>query len=1533
LKRLKKELSLLLAFALVLTSLAIGLGQLGTKAADDDMPGTCRFRVGVKIKKNGSKETRGTDSSFQFRLTNNSDVSIGETPVNALWGNPQNGVDPLENNKTTQYNFPGLGYSGNPAVEVPSLGTLNVNKNVTHLKLKCTNYWNNNDDWNFETVWFAYYFEDLSFTDVTGGFGWSGSSLGAEADRTTTFFSSEQKREITFDANGGSGGKTYDIIRGQTIGNSASDWPTVTRTGYSFAGWFPNSDGTGTQLAVGARMGNSNTTYYAKWTPITYTVAYNGNGATGGSTASSSHTYNVAKNLTSNGFTRTGHTFAGWATSPSGVVAYTNGQSVTNLANTQGATVNLYAVWNVNNYNLTFNANGGTGGTGPTPTPYGASISAPAVSRTGYTFTGWSPAVPATMPAADSTYTAQWSINTYYVIFNANGGSGTMSNQGIVYNSSAALTANAFTPPTGHSFAGWNTAANGSGTSYANGATYGPMGASNVSLYAQWSVNNYNLTFDANGGTGGTGPTPTPYGSSISAPSVSRTGYTFSHWSPTVPATMPAANSTYTAQWTPITYTVKYNGNGSTGGSTSDSTHTYDQSKALTLNGFTKTGHTFAGWATSAGGAVVYADGQSVSNLANTQGATVNLYAKWTVNQYTISYQSNGGTPVSSNTVDYGTQISAPTAPTRTGYIFAGWYTDAGLTNAVSWPYTVTANATFYAKWTAITYTVAYNGNGSTGGSTASSSHTYDVSKALTANGFSKTGYTFAGWNTAANGSGTSYSDQQSVQNLTTTNGATINLYAQWTINQYTISFNSNGGSAVTSITQNYGTQASEPTQPTKSGYKFDGWFSDVGLTQAVSWPYTIGASNVTFYAKWTANTYTVAYNANNATGGSVPSSHSHTIGGSNDIATNSGSLVRTGYTFMGWNTKADGTGDNYAAGATNVGDLTTTPSTTVTLYAKWQGNAHTVTFDANGGTGGDAYNLNYGDTLNPPTVRRVGYAFQGWLDSSSNPMPVTVVGDATYYAQWAKTSVSVSAADNDKIAIAITGYSEDYSYQIWSYRLIESDELLNTEEDVPANQWILSMAYTKGSQGDIQNSTLTFLIDTFTSPNENYTIALKIADENGDYIFELRDSYTPEQLGQAVITKVLVDGEYVKGSAQNDGDGHSNNRIVKEIKPSATTTIKVIGNDAVTGYTAEVFETGQTLTVSNGNEFVWDISGLEPRNYSVKVTATNGNSQDVRTIHFALYSTSFDDYVEIDSLTVAGGGVYANPNQNITITPDFTNSLGYFYYKIHEPGRKAQITSGNYTSLDPITQPMTKYGYYQLTGLVNRTSGLLNPSGYDDGIIKFFNMKRDAGASSLTVTTKSGGNPVNIANPIAKGTALRIEGSASIAGIGSTPVEYSFWRYDAKGYILVKDWSSDNFLDWTPGRVGVYNIEVRAKGEDAGSYEVHKSITLTITYTGEPIAEGVNISVEFGSNPVKARVPVVISANATSTNSNDLLYKFYLHDEFMQTRMLQNYSANQECLWTPRKAGTYDILVLVKNQNSYGKYDAVKKVTVNVTN
>ena len=119
--------------------------------------------------------------------------------------------------------------------------------------------------------------------------------------------------------------------------------PTSARTGYKFLGWYTAASG-GTQVSSSTTI-NAATTVHAQWSPITYTIKYDGNGATSGSTASSTHTYNSAKVLTTNGFKRIGYEFLGWATSKTGGVAYVDKQSVTNLANTQGAVDTLYAVW------------------------------------------------------------------------------------------------------------------------------------------------------------------------------------------------------------------------------------------------------------------------------------------------------------------------------------------------------------------------------------------------------------------------------------------------------------------------------------------------------------------------------------------------------------------------------------------------------------------------------------------------------------------------------------------------------------------------------------------------------------------------------------------------------------------------------------------------------------------------------------------------------------------------------------------------------------------------------------------------------------------------------------------------------------------------------------------------------------------------------------------------------------------------------------------------------------------------------------
>lgn len=162
------------------------------------------------------------------------------------------------------------------------------------------------------------------------------------------------------------------------------------------------------------------------------------------------------------------------------------------------------------------------------------------------------------------------------------------------------------------------------------------------------------------------------------------------------------------------------------------------------------------------------------------------------VQRYTVTYNANGGTGAPAAQTKYtGDSLKLSSVkPTRTGYTFLGWATSATATSAqyaAGGTYTGNANLTLYAVWKANTYTVTYNANGGTG-ATASSSHTYDSAKTLTANGFTRTGYTFLGWSTSSTATTATYTNKQSVKNLTATNGGMVTLYAVWQKNPSTVS-------------------------------------------------------------------------------------------------------------------------------------------------------------------------------------------------------------------------------------------------------------------------------------------------------------------------------------------------------------------------------------------------------------------------------------------------------------------------------------------------------------------------------------------------------------------------------------------------------------------------------------------------------------------------------------------------------------------------------------------------------------------------
>jgi uncharacterized repeat protein (TIGR02543 family) len=379
---------------------------------------------------------------------------------------------------------------------------------------------------------------------------------------------------------------------------------------------------------------------------------------------------------------------------------------------------------------------------------------------------------------------------------------------------SQALTANAFTR-TGYTFGGWNTAANGTGTTYSNQQSVSNLRdtAGTFTLFARWTANTVTISWNTNRiPVGSTAPSANPANTSGTfdgtvgtLPTVpTRTGYTFANWftvseaaggtqvtTATVLNATAVSNGTsvtFFARWTAITYTVVFNGNGATGGSMGNQTHTFDASLALTANAFTRTGYTWAHWRNPANGAT-YTNQQSVSNLANTQGATVNLDAQWTPITYTVVFNGNGATGGSmgnqTHTFDVSQALTA-NGFSRTNHNFMGWATSATgsvvYTNQQSVVNlrSTTGNFELWAVWQIqiVHYTVVFNGNGNTGGCMGNQVHTVGQSLALTANGFTRTNHTFLGWATSAGGA-VVYTNQQQVTNLAAA-GGTVALWAVW---------------------------------------------------------------------------------------------------------------------------------------------------------------------------------------------------------------------------------------------------------------------------------------------------------------------------------------------------------------------------------------------------------------------------------------------------------------------------------------------------------------------------------------------------------------------------------------------------------------------------------------------------------------------------------------------------------------------------------------------------------------------------------
>ena len=447
---------------------------------------------------------------------------------------------------------------------------------------------------------------------------------------------------------------------------------------------------------------------------------------------------------------------------------------------------------------------------------------------------------------------------------------------------------------------------------------------------------------------------------------------------------VPADVTELTVQWTAPIYAVTLNTNGGTINNGNVTEYIYGVGATLpTADDMTYTGHTFKGWYDNEG-----LTGDPVTAIGGTEMGNKEYWAKWEINQYTITFDTAGGSAIAPITQDYGTAITAPAAPTREGYTFTGW--DKTI------PATMPAgDMTITAQWTVNQYTITYDLDG---GTAEGNPDTYTVeTDAFTLKNPTRPGYTFTGW------SGTGLTGED---NLTVTipKGSTGNrsYTAHWSLNTYSITYDLNGGTASGNPTS-YTVESATITlnQPTKTGYTFTGW-SGTDLTGEDNLTVTIPAGSTgdrSYTAHWSLNTYSITYDLNGGT-----------VSGNPDFYTVESAAItlnqptRIGYTFTGWS------GTNL----TGEDNLTVTiPTGSIgnrSYTAHWSLNTYSITYDLDGGTAfgnPDSYTVESAAiTLNEPT--KAGYVFTGWSgtdlvgeDNLTVTIPAGSIGDRRYTAHW----------------------------------------------------------------------------------------------------------------------------------------------------------------------------------------------------------------------------------------------------------------------------------------------------------------------------------------------------------------------------------------------------------------------------------------------------------------------------------------------------------------------------------------------------
>jgi uncharacterized repeat protein (TIGR02543 family) len=885
-----------------------------------------------------------------------------------------------------------------------------------------------------------------------------------------------------------------------------------------------------------------------------------------------------------------------------------------------------------------------------------------------------------------------------------------------------AVTANA---PVGYYFVNWT--GTGGFTSTDNPVTVTNV-TQNMTITANFAVSQYTVTFQTDGTPGatltGTTPQTVLYGGNCTAVTANvPTGYSFVNWTGTggftstanpVTVTNVTQNMTITANYAINQYTVTFQTDGTPGatltGTTSQTVNHGSNCTAVTAN--IPVGYSFFNW-TGTGGFTSTANPVTVTNV--TQNMTIT--ANYTINQYTVNFQTDGTagsslTGTTSQTVNYGSNCTAVTANAPVNYHFVNWTGTGGFTSTDN-PVTVTnvtQDMTITANFAIDQYTVTFQTDGTPGATlTGTTSQTVNYGAnctAVTAN--IPVGYSFVNW--------TGTSGFTSTDNPVTVTNVTQNLTitANYAINQYTVTFQTDGtpGATLTgstSQTVNYGANCTAVTANVPTGYSFVNWTGTGGFTSTDN-PVTVTnvTQNMTITANYAINQYTVTFQTDGTPGATLTGTTSQIVNhGSNCTAVTAN--VPTGYSFVNWTGTGGFTSNANPVTVTNV-------TQNMTITANYAINQYTVTFQTDGTpgatlTGSTSQTVNHGAnctavTANAPT----GYSFVNWtgtggFTSTDNPVTVTnVTQNMTITANFAINQYTVTFQTDGTAGATLTGTLT----QIVNH----GSNCTAVTANAPVGYHLVNWTGTGGFTDTANPVTVTNVI-------QNMTITANFAPNQ--YLVTFQTDGTPGAALTGTLSQMVNHGANCTAVTANAPTGYhfvnwtSNIDFISTDNPLTVTNVvqdmTLTANFAINQYTV-TFQTdgtpGATLTGStsqtvNHGSNCTAVTANAPTGYHLvdwtgtggftstanPVTVTNVTQNMTITANFAInqYTVTFQtDGTAGATLT---GSTSQTINHGANCTPVTANAPTNYHF-VNWTGTGGFTSTDNPVTVTNVTQNMT---------------------------------------------------------------------------------------------------------------------------------------------------------------------------------------------------------------------------------------------------